>query len=177
VYHPFDFGGTPSVAPGRWRELASRYGVALSDPWAAEAFAYKGVPGAQAHTGSLPLPIIEVLLDHLGQATGTPEQCHFAVWEGFGGSIVPGELGPKLELPHRRYHVFSGPLAAARTSYSSIPFAHRSANLWWPADHAWCVATEVDHAWTFVGGPRGCIEALLRDGRLDAVATDAANVW
>jgi hypothetical protein len=177
IHHPFTYGGGPPVVPGAWLELASRYGVALRDPAAAEAFAYNGVPGAQARTGTLPPPLIDALLDHLGPATRTPELCYFAVWEGFGGSIVPADLSPKLALPNRRYHVFAGPLAAARTSYSAIPVDHQSANLWWPADQAWCVATEVDHAWSYVAGPRRCVETLVADIRLDAIATGASDLW
>ena len=60
---------------------------------------------------------------------------------------------------------------------SAIPFAHQSANLWWPADRAWCVATEIDFAWTYVGGTRAVVDALLADPRLDAVETTAAARW
>lgn len=134
-----------------------------------------GVSNAQAPAeGILPLALIEVLLEHLRPATTTPETCCFAVWEGFGDSVVPTTLVPKLELPNRAYHVFTGPLAAARTSFAMAPWSHQSANLFWPADHAWCVATEVDLAWTFVGAPRSCIEALLTDPRLHARATTPA---
>ncbi len=125
-------------------------------------------------TGSLPVAVIPRLIDHLGPATTTPADCWFAVWEGFGGSVVPGRLEPKLDLPHRRYHLFGGPIEGALTSFGVVPFHHQSANLWWPADHAWCVATEVDHAWTYVGGSRSCIASLLSDARLETVETTAS---
>ena len=99
------------------------------------------------------------------------------MWKGFGASVVPPTLTPTLELPNRAYHVFAGPIAAARTSYSAIPFAHQSANLWWPADRAWCIATEIDFAWTYVGAPRPCIDAILADPRLEAVAPSAVARW
>ncbi len=54
-----------------------------------------------------------------------------------------------------------GPVEAARTSYADVSFVHRSATLWWPADRAWFIATEVDFAWTYVGGTRALIDALL----------------
>ena len=108
------------------------------------------------------------------KATRTPELCYFAEWVGFGGSAVPHDLEPLLRLPHREYHLFSGPLAAAHTSYGGIPFHHQSANLWWPADHAWCIASEVDLAWTYVGGARRDIDALLADQRLDISPTTAS---
>ena len=43
------------------------------------------------------------------------------------------------------------------------------ANLWWPADRAWCVASELDLEWTYVGGPRGLIDAILADDRIEAL--------
>lgn len=177
LHHPFEPGGQTGAAPATWRELAARYGRELRDAGAAEAFACDGVPDAQAPTGTLPLAVIDVLVEHLRLATATPDQCYFAVWTGFGGAAVPSGLEPQLRLPHREYHLFSGPLAAARTTYDAGPFARQSANLWWPADQAWCVATEVDHAWSYVGGAAPLVAAILADRRLDAVETRAEAQW
>ncbi|HUQ45942.1 MAG TPA: hypothetical protein VM033_04790 [Gemmatimonadaceae bacterium] len=177
VYHPFDNGVGSPMAALTWRELAALTGCELRDPATAEEFALRGVPNAQARVGTLPPALIEALIEPLSKATTTPEQCLFATWEGFGASAVPPTLTPRLELPHRAYHVFAGPIAAAHTSYSAIAFHHQSANLWWPADQAWCVATEIDFAWTYVGGPRAAIDAVLADPRLEAVETSAADRW
>jgi hypothetical protein len=161
IYHPF---GDPAEStlrqPGArgWRGLAGREMRSAHD---AAEFALNGVPNAQASVGSVPRVVIERLLGPLSSATTTPDECYFALWEGFGDSVVPPTVRPTLQLPHRRYHVFAGSVSAALTSYSCIPFGCRSANLWWPADHAWCVATEVDAAWTYVAGPRSCVDALL----------------
>lgn len=177
LHHPFEFGGLDPAAPGTWPELAARHGREVRDPASAEAFAFNGVPDAQAPVGTLPLTVVEVLLEHLRLATSTPEQCYYGVWTGFGGSAVPPDLEPQLRLPNREYHLFSGPLAAARTTYDAGPFARQSANLWWPADHAWCVATEIDHAWSYVGGAAPLITGIVADRRLDAVATGAEAQW
>ena len=45
---------------------------------------------------------------------------------------------------------------------------HQVANLWWPQDRAWFVATEIDLAWTYVGGPTGLIGQLLAETRIEA---------
>lgn len=177
VYHPFDNGGGSPIAASTWKELAALAGRELRDPADAEEFALSGVSNAQAAVGTLPPALIAALVAHLRPATTTPEQCCFAVWEGFGASVVPRTLAPGLALPHRLYHLFGGPLDAAQASYSSIAFAHQSANLWWPADRAWCVATEVDFAWTYVGGPHSLVQAVLADPRLEAVETNASARW
>jgi hypothetical protein len=176
IYHPFG-GDWPGNPPRTWRELEALTGEKLRDGKTAADFALTNAANVQARVGTLPLPLIEALVEHLAPATTTPQLCYFAVWEGYGDSVAPPGLSPKLELPNRAYDVFSGPLAAARTSLSVMPLSHRSANLWWPADHAWCVATEIDFAWTYVGGPRDCIAAVLADPRLEAVETNALSDW
>jgi hypothetical protein len=58
----------------------------------------------------------------------------------------------------------------------------QSANLWWPEDRAWFVASEIDFDSTFVGGDDRLIAALVSDKRLEALpivlsarADDAAD--
>jgi hypothetical protein len=177
IYHPFSIGGDPAMGMSNWAVLAANAGWDLSDPAAAAEFAYNGVSNAQARTGTLSPSILRVLVEHLRPATGTPEQCYFAVWDGFAGSVVPPALTPKLELPNRAYHVFVGPVEGALSSFDAFPYSHQSANLWWPADQTWCVGTEVDFAWTYVGGPRPYIDAMLADSRLDAVETSSHARW
>jgi hypothetical protein len=177
IYHPFGYGNETAAPAPSWRELAAATGVELRDPATAEALAYRGTESGQAEVGRLPPMLIAPLVEHLRRATTTAERCFFAVWEGHGALAAPLALEPTLELPHRRYHVFVGPIDGAHTSFSVVDFDHLSANLWWPADQAWCVATEIDFAWTYVGGPRSTIEALLKDARLEAVETTAAARW
>jgi hypothetical protein len=178
LYHPWQGGdGTSAPPPPTWRELAVAADADPNDPVACESLIWSPRRRFHVDVGSVPQAVIDPLVEHLRSATTTPERCWFAVWEGFGSSVVPPDLEPKLELPHRRYHVFTGPIEGALTSYSSISFAHQSANLWWPADHAWCVATEVDHAWTYVAAARPRIRALLADPRFEAVETTATARW
>jgi len=179
VYHPFYLHGGPPQAYSSWRDLPALAGQNIDDPLTASSVAMDGVRSAQALTGTPTLSIIEALVEHLRPATATPGECYFALWEGFGSTAVPEDLLPKLELPNRAYHVFAGPIAAAQTSYDAYPLGYHDqfANLWWPADHTWCVATEVDSAWTHVGGSRACIDAVLADPRLESVETSAHAPW
>jgi hypothetical protein len=174
VYNPFGSPGDP-IGEESWRSLAAQAGCDLSDPGAAADFAHRGVSNAQSRSGAAAASVISPLVEHLRSATTTPDQCYFALWDGY--SIMPPEQIPKLALPNRDYYVYVGPLDAALSSFDPFPTSHQSANLWWPADQAWCVATEVDLAWTYVGGPRCCIDAILADSRLDAVETSARARW
>jgi hypothetical protein len=42
----------------------------------------------------------------------------------------------------------------------------------WPADHAWCVADDVDPHWAGIGADVSVVEELLADPPLDVVAAD-----
>jgi len=129
-----------------------------------------------------------------GQHTTSPEDCYFALWEGWaqlaGGSawgtltlegsgraveppplLTPREKSaPRLQLPDRSYLLLRGPLAAvatlARYEGPDVPWA-QSPNLFWPADRAWIVATEIDFDSTLVGGTREAVGAVLTS-RLEA---------
>jgi hypothetical protein len=79
--------------------------------------------------------------------------------------------GPRFRLSGRDYLLFYGPLQSATSlGYWSTPdvFQAQSPNLFWPADRAWCVATEIDFDSTLVAGKRTLIDALLEAPALDA---------
>jgi hypothetical protein len=80
---------------------------------------------------------------------------------------------PTFRLPARGFYLFHGSLQAALHSYSVslYPF-WTPANLWWPDDRAWCVATEIDFAWTYVGASAPCIQAVLADPGIEALPVD-----
>lgn len=52
-----------------------------------------------------------------------------------------------------------------------------SAHLWWPDDHTWCVATDIDLMTTYLGASAECVGAVLADDALEALpATPDQNV-
>jgi len=84
---------------------------------------------------------------------------------------VPGPVreGPRVQLPHRSYLIYQGPAEAVLALPGLDGTFGQCPNLWWPADRAWCVASEIDLPWTYVGGPRGLIDAILADARVEAL--------
>jgi len=126
--------------------------------------------GQGPQEGSLYLADAEVLAGLARVWTATPGQCWFCVWDGydFGGTLLtpPGEpsvplpdpvlgtirQGPRVSLPNRDYWLFTGPVEAV-TATAPLAGLEQTPNLWWPADRAWCVATEIDLPWTYVAGP------------------------
>ncbi len=83
----------------------------------------------------------------------------------------PDRLGV-LHHPGRDYELFTGPMQAS----TGVGWSAQSPHLFWPADRAWCVATEVDFDSTLVGGDHTLIDELLAAPGLDVwpvVPTDS----
>jgi hypothetical protein len=49
--------------------------------------------------------------------------------------------GPRVHLPYRDYLLYAGPVEAV-TAVAPLSGLEQTPILWWPADRAWCVATE-----------------------------------
>jgi hypothetical protein len=171
VLHPLD----PAVRgqqPARWADVASWSGSELvpgidfpdialpehepsgEEPW----------PGQVPQVGTLHPTDADALGAVLARHTSTPDRCWFCTWEGWGRVFV--DDGPRVQLPQRDYALFGGPLAALPSLMDAQN--GRSPNLWWPDDRAWCVATEIDLAWTYVGGPAALISDVLANPGLEA---------
>jgi hypothetical protein len=129
--------------------------------------------------GHLPVPVAARLAAVLRRHTGTPDHCRFGRWAGYGFDAVALEQVPKLLL--RGGHdvvVVRGAVDDAVRNLAPEPH-EQSANLWWPADRAWCVVTDIDLMSTYVGGSRTCIAELLAAPGLEtapATPADAVTV-
>ncbi len=80
------------------------------------------------------------------------------------------ETQRKVHLPSRSYYFFEGPLEAATQfgwKLTQDCFMPESPNLFWPSDHAWCVASEIDLYCTLVAGSELMAEALIAEKRLE----------
>lgn len=147
--------------------------------------------------GLLDAEQLAALLDLLARVTvgGADADVVAALWEGYGwlqgGSAVahvalgpdgasiehpppafPPEVmaAPRLDLPHRAYLLFRGPLAAVLpfVTTGELGLWGQTPNLLWPADRSWCVATEIDLDSTVVGGSRALVDGLLAHPDLEA---------
>jgi hypothetical protein len=125
--------------------------------------------------GHLPVSVAERLAAVLAQHTTTPAECWFAVWSGFGSGGAPEAT---LLLPPREYVLSRGPVERAAANFADEP-AEQSANLWWPEDRAWFVATDIDLMTTYVGGSAACIADLVSADGLEVavVPVDQRVTW
>ena len=128
----------------------------------------------------------------LAAHTSTPQECYFCLWDGWPDPPHSLLQMPKLKIPRsdgipmRAYFLFRGPLPAA-VDWVGDGAMQGGPQVWpagvpgyepafvWPADHAWCVANDVDPHWAGIGGDAPLIERLVADPRLDAVAADPAD--
>ena len=125
-------------------------------------------------SGTLAPDELRVLTHSLAAHTQRPDACWFAVWDGYAclhGSPAIAELraadseeppadfpdragdAPRVQIPGRSLLLYEGAIEAAARFCRDEPTC-QSPNLWWPQDRAWCVATEIDLCWTYVGGSR-----------------------
>jgi hypothetical protein len=138
-----------------------------------------GVWDVEPHVGSPPVAHAARLASLLTPHTMTPRQCWFAVWEGYGALLVGRKVQvPKIKLPQRDMFLLCGALTAVTTTLEPSPLG-QLANLWWPQDRAWCVASEIDLMTTYVGGTVACIRDLLMDDVLEVmpVSIDQRVSW
>jgi hypothetical protein len=182
VFHPpYRLTSDGSKTPVRWRDIAAANNRTIAaemqrldlsaDP---TRFSPSGEElwGQQSEGGSIPREIVVRLAAILTAHTTTPELCWFAVWEGFGDLRIRQNGAPMFSIPGQRsLFLLQGAVDEVLTTLSEIDWRYRSPNLWWPDDRAWCVATEIDFKWSYVGGSSACIEQVLTDPELEALPT------
>ncbi|CAM2882596.1 Integral membrane protein [Prescottella defluvii] len=178
IFHPAATAGGRSV---RWAEVAAANGTTVHPvmEWGSivgtwDAPGQPGVWDDEPSQGSLPPPTARTLTTILGRFTGTPETCWFGHWEGSGEVSAPSDHR-RLLMPARDMVLFTGTLDMADTQFGAtreFP-AGTSAHLWWPDDHAWCVATDIDLMSTYLGASEACVAAVLAEEELEALPAHA----
>jgi hypothetical protein len=150
--------------------------------------------------GVLPESHVRTLAELLSGHTTTKDKCWFCLWDGYGyfneGAIavfrayrdslagrfarwrhehvrasfrrarrrvIPGRrVTPN---PQRSYLLFRG-------SVNQAPGWEDGPNIWWPDDRRWCVASEIDLPYTYIGGSKELIEEIVEHPALEALRCD-----
>jgi hypothetical protein len=190
LLHPAE-AGHPEHRAVRWAEMAEWSGVELRPDSGLEHVAVpldaRGSPrpwDSPPRDGSLSEHDLAALIEVLRRHTAPSTDCFFCIWDGYGWDSrvparawgggtaprpdpIPQEVrdGPRVQLPNRSYFLYQGPLDGAMAWVDS---EGQSPNLWWPPDRSWCVATEIDLPWTYVGGPKELAAELVSERRVEA---------
>jgi hypothetical protein len=162
----------------------------VSGVWEHSGETAPGLWDREPEVGTMPRAYAARLSVMLAEFTSTPDRVWFGVWDGWGGLMIhpTGRAlltsarsrrrrrsrpqpapAPRVQLPGRAYYLLHGPISGVNESME-VPPSWQSANLWWPEDRSWCVATEIDFGWTYAGGTRACIETIIEDPELEAMA-------
>jgi hypothetical protein len=180
IFHPAYRGTETSTVLVRWAEIAEANGArahaGMQLPALTGSFRYEenGQPlvfDHPPHEGTLPGDLAERVAALLVRHTATPNRCWFAFWYGFGDLPEKIRRAPAFETPGREYRLLHGPVEALMEA-GFVQSGGQSPNLWWPEDHAWCVATEIDLKTTYIGCTGQCRDELLADGGLEALTID-----
>lgn len=150
--------------------------------------------------GVLPASQVRALAELLSRHTSTSARCWFCLWHGYGyfneGGIaelrsyrnsLAGRFARwrhehvRVSLRRARARPLLGRLVVPNPQRSYLLFAgsvnqapgwQDGPNIWWPDDRAWCVASEIDLAYTYVGGSKELIEEIVEHPALEALACD-----
>jgi hypothetical protein len=160
----------------RWAHLAREKGGTLEAVTRIEDLTYGGARQVDPPlAGSLELDELNAVVDLLGGTTTSQQLCWFGWWEGFGW--MPRQpaaaRGGRVEAPNRPLVLYRG--AVEEAAFFSGPAASQSPTLWWPDDRAWCIASEIDHHSTYLGGSEALVHDVLHDQRLEAVPVDVGD--
>ena len=181
VFHPaVRYAGDDDVEVA-WSEVAAHNGTVASPLMQWDALT-RGPVESQPPVwddgpseGHLPVAVAARLSTVLRAHTSTPDDCFFGRWDGFGYDLPDRENPPRLLL--RGGHdvvLVRGSVTDAGRNLAPEPH-EQSANLWWPADRAWCVVTDIDLTSTYVGGTRSCVAEILAASGLEAAPASPAD--
>lgn len=187
IFHPAYRASGSGYVGVTWAEIARANGtqmhpgVQLGSITGSERYEREGQEGVfdqPPETGSVPRDLLDSLAAVLACHTATPSACYFAIWEGFGGLPADVRSAPTFSVPGRTYYLLTGPVEAVR-ELPAPSLGAQSPNLWWPQDHAWCVATEIDLKSTYIGADHRCAQQLVSLPAVEAttVSSDSGIDW
>ncbi|MFI5954924.1 hypothetical protein [Cryptosporangium sp. NPDC051539] len=170
----------PTYAPDdegrfRWSEIAAGRGVALTAETRFDDLVAGDGRWGRPSDGGLDARETTLLATVLSDFTDASDEAFFCLWEGLGLEETEAlkDRATRVRTPHRAYHLLTGPVSAAAVLPGSVEW--RCAGLWWPADRAWLVATDIDGYLTYVGGSSEAIRALRTHPALDVVGVESAT--
>ena len=129
--------------------------------------------------GPSELAQVATALDVLARHTSTPNECYFAIWDGWDSITIASS--PNFNIPNRDYWLLRGTLADYEHWNSSNPA------LWsygdtpdpafiFPADHAWCITNDVDPHFATIAASARAVDEILEKEQIDLVIDDP-DIW
>ena len=169
----------PEKPAWRWADVARARGFTAHPlmQWDALQTPDGSAGGLEAPAvGTIPHEIAAILTGVLSHHTSSKE-CNLAVWSGF--AELPEGTVTNLALPDRSYVLLRAPIALAAgplwTFEDGAYPVTQTANMWWPDDRSWVVATDIDFTFTLIGASSGCAHELVSHGVLEGYEVHAED--
>ena len=167
-----------------WHQLVT-FGPSGFDAYARLRFlpdpSYDGQPESVLDVGGpAEYDLLRATLEVLRQHTAASDAVYFCVWDGWGPRGVPAAVldSPRVGVPNRSYYLLRGSLSDfADWDPAGFPSGHQRLAMAdpafiWPADHAWCIAHDVDPHYAGIGSTAVAVAELLAHPGLDIVLSD-----
>lgn len=106
---------------------------------------------------------LATIIEVLARSTTAPDECWFAIWDGNTALDDIRTTAPTAAIAGYDYFLLKGPVSRAADTLEGL-----SPNLWWPADHAWCVAQHFDVPCAYLGGSAGTVADILALAEVDS---------
>jgi len=151
------------IAAGNGRELQALDTYADVAPEESSAWLDLAAP----MQGELEENLLARLTALLSAHTSTPGRCTFLFHGSWFNQPVPHGAA-EITFWNASYIAVAGDPA----ELLSFPV---SAELWWPADHSWVVATPLDNESSFIGCGLATARAILDDDGMEALPVSAAD--
>lgn len=167
--------------PVRWSEIASTRGTQAHrlmqwrQVWALPVFD-DPVIDVCLKAGMAPIEcpdegrLPSAVADPLKNLLASDDMGWFGVWYGYGTAYKSGlqKMGA-IRTRDREWDLFRAPLSQLDFNFLDVADEMgATANLIWPDDARWCIATEIDHMCTYVGGSQELISKVLHHEGLES---------
>lgn len=165
LLHPLRPTKADTIGRVSWQAIAERVGIEIDEhsQWEgiAEVLPTAILEGYEPPAeGTLDPETTQELSDILKLHTNTPRQCWYGYWTGYEYLQEVLRCAPVFHLNGRDYHLFHGDVDLAAELFRAEPF-FQSANIFWPGDHAWCVASEIDFCSSYIAASNKSISDLM----------------
>lgn len=157
-----------------WAETAEETGKIAHALMQWETIRPRVTSGDEPAIGILPSRLAELLVSALAVHTGTPDSCWYGAWNGKFPSLIQVSA-PVFRIPLRDMYLLHGPLSGLPQNLAPSPVEAR-ANIAWPSDRSWVLATDIDLRTTYLAGSMDCVRSLVESSSIEAFSVQSTDL-
>ena len=179
ILHPAYVSAGDELTPISWKRVADSAGQPLNKAshWhqlIAQVPEDQQGLYVEPSEGTLDNALFEELINILKSHSDKPDNAWFGVWEGYDYKLPFVDEAPKISVGDRHFNLLNGSLDDASESFCKGPF-FQSANMVWPDDNQWFLASEIDLKSTYLAGSSEVLQDVLKGFSGDVFEVDATD--